>query len=496
MLNQTKSNIINAWKYFVILPALALFLMSFNVETIEVVKEPENKDLKTTSEFSILVEDNLITNTDVAESFSETKTSIDKAIQSKSSLLQKTIEIEINKNTTDSQLKEIAETLKKDDIDFSFKNVKRNSNDEITGINISYKDSDGNTGNYSLSSDNPINTFYFFKNENGSIGFKSANSSSKKNYKKWTVAKELSNVEREEMMKERKRFMEEHKEEMMKEREHMMQERMKMMEEHKAMSKERRKEVEIQMKELKKKHEKARKEHEEQRKMIIKERIKLRDTIEDKHSNIFIYDSDEHDENIKLFSGKNKALFIVDGEESDGKNINLLSPDDIARVNVLKGESAIKMYGERGKDGVIVITSKKGKGPWTVKYDVDTFEFNDEDFDFNKDYNFSYHFEEQDDLPNVKFFGTHLPRGSKTMLIKKSATDDYLKTMKDFFKEQNIDFKYSKLKRNKDGKITRIKVSLDDNNGNKSSSTFDSGEKGINPILIGKNNKKLTIKSI
>ena len=40
---------------------------------------------------------------------------------------------------------------------------------------------------------------------------------------------------------------------------------------------------------------------EEQRKMIIKERIKLRDTLKDKHSNICIHDSDEHDENIKLF---------------------------------------------------------------------------------------------------------------------------------------------------------------------------------------------------
>ena len=88
-------------------------------------------------------------------------------------MMQKIIEVKIDKNTTDQELEEISESLKKEGVEFNYKNVKRNDNNEIIGINVNYKDSDGNTGNYALSSENPINAIRFFKEENGSIGFKS-----------------------------------------------------------------------------------------------------------------------------------------------------------------------------------------------------------------------------------------------------------------------------------------------------------------------------------
>jgi TonB family protein len=54
-----------------------------------------------------------------------------------------------------------------------------------------------------------------------------------------------------------------------------------------------------------------------------------------------------------------KPLYIVDGKEvEDFKTIN---PDDIANIDVLKGESATALYGEKGKNGVILITMKKEK---------------------------------------------------------------------------------------------------------------------------------------
>ncbi|MCD7973034.1 MAG: hypothetical protein LUG18_10300 [Candidatus Azobacteroides sp.] len=52
-------------------------------------------------------------------------------------------------------------------------------------------------------------------------------------------------------------------------------------------------------------------------------------------------------------------LFILDGNiipESDMQHIN---PDDIERIDVLKDQSAIAVYGEKGKNGVVVITLKK-----------------------------------------------------------------------------------------------------------------------------------------
>jgi len=53
-----------------------------------------------------------------------------------------------------------------------------------------------------------------------------------------------------------------------------------------------------------------------------------------------------------------KPLYILDGEEFQGK-LDDIEPDDIKSIDVLKGESAIELYGEKGKDGVIVITSKQ-----------------------------------------------------------------------------------------------------------------------------------------
>lgn len=476
MLNQSKSNIKNAWKYFVIFPALALFLMSFNVETVEVVKESEPTDFTTSSEFSFTVEDSFIPNEDEPKTISKARTFTNKVVKPDVSIFQKIIEAKITKNTTDAQLKEIKESLKKDGIEFSYKNVKRNAQNEITGIQVTYKDSDGNTGNYALSSESPINTFHFFKNENGSVGFKSENINSEQRMK-WVEAREMDKEKREEIIKERKKFMEEHKEEMMKEREHMMQEKMKMMEEHEAMSDERRKEIEIRIKEAKEKHEKERDEYQKQREYIIKERIKINDSLKDKHGNIFIHE----DEHKMLFPGSGKALIIVDGDEVDEHTIEIMSPENIAHINVLKGEKALEIYGDKGKDGVIIIKTKphnKNSFIYDVEHDI-----HEPNVEVIVD-------------PKSKMKWVSAGHGFGINIIKQSTTDAELKRMKAELKEQKIDFKYSKLKRNKNGEITRIKVTLNDNKGNKSSSTFDTGDKGINPILVGKNNNSLTIKSI
>ena len=50
-------------------------------------------------------------------------------------------------------------------------------------------------------------------------------------------------------------------------------------------------------------------------------------------------------------------LYIVDGIEAE--NIEEINPNDIESVDVLKGESAKKLYREKGKNGVVVITTKQ-----------------------------------------------------------------------------------------------------------------------------------------
>ncbi len=67
---------------------------------------------------------------------------------------------------------------------------------------------------------------------------------------------------------------------------------------------------------------------------------------------------------IKLrgFSNISDALVIIDGVEAKGINpLNNINPNDIESISVLKDASATAKYGDKGKNGVILITTKKGK---------------------------------------------------------------------------------------------------------------------------------------
>lgn len=63
----------------------------------------------------------------------------------------------------------------------------------------------------------------------------------------------------------------------------------------------------------------------------------------------------------------NSPLYVVDGFPIEGLNSNGINPNDIESVSVLKDASATAIYGARGANGVIVITTKSGKaGPPVV----------------------------------------------------------------------------------------------------------------------------------
>ena len=59
-----------------------------------------------------------------------------------------------------------------------------------------------------------------------------------------------------------------------------------------------------------------------------------------------------------LSGSANKPLYIVDGIPTD--NIDNVAPEDIASMDVLKDGSAAAIYGTRGNNGVILITTKRG----------------------------------------------------------------------------------------------------------------------------------------
>jgi len=54
-------------------------------------------------------------------------------------------------------------------------------------------------------------------------------------------------------------------------------------------------------------------------------------------------------------------LIVLDGVVYEG-TLSLLAPQDIERVDVLKGEAAFEVYGDAGADGVVEITTKEGAG--------------------------------------------------------------------------------------------------------------------------------------
>ncbi|WP_373511081.1 SusC/RagA family TonB-linked outer membrane protein, partial [Persicitalea sp.] len=84
--------------------------------------------------------------------------------------------------------------------------------------------------------------------------------------------------------------------------------------------------------------------------------------------------------------GGNGPLFVVDGVPLAGNDVsgggsagglgsssarnplNFLNPDDIASMDILKDASATAIYGARGANGVVLITTKKGKGKGSVDY--------------------------------------------------------------------------------------------------------------------------------
>jgi len=82
---------------------------------------------------------------------------------------------------------------------------------------------------------------------------------------------------------------------------------------------------------------------------------------------------------VKSLTGNNQALFVIDGVPFDNSNVNTanqrsgrggydygnaasdINPDNIESITVLKGAAATALYGSRGANGVIMITSKKAR---------------------------------------------------------------------------------------------------------------------------------------
>lgn len=70
-------------------------------------------------------------------------------------------------------------------------------------------------------------------------------------------------------------------------------------------------------------------------------------------------------------NGSNVPMYILDGVMIDAAQFSSLNTDDIQDIQVLKDASATAIYGSRGANGVIVISTKRGKeGRTNVTYNL------------------------------------------------------------------------------------------------------------------------------
>ena len=72
-------------------------------------------------------------------------------------------------------------------------------------------------------------------------------------------------------------------------------------------------------------------------------------------------------------SGLTKPLILIDNIEMTSKDLSRLNPDDIASFSILKDASATALYGARGANGVVLVTTKEGeKGGVKVQFRYET----------------------------------------------------------------------------------------------------------------------------
>ena len=333
MLHKSRSKQLSAYKFALVIPLLAAFIFTFNTRVVA-----QEKDM--------IVE-----------------VRIEK------------IEIKIDKDYTKEQMASDVEFMKEKGIDLKFKGVKRNSAGEITAINASYKDDKGISGNYSQNSDKGIQPFSFRvsgEGEDRSIGFFSGDSSHMSHSWGDNMTKKIIVEIDDDELHEGK-----HKK-------------------HKVIrlksgdgedvqtwiegGDEEAKEIRVEIKDGKKvimiDGEEVSEEELELLESDVKgKKIKIKKMKKGEGGNVFIFKDSDDDYDVEFIEEKKGGaffimdsdndgdpLFIVDGKEMKREDFKKnMKPDMIESINVLKGESAMKKYGDKAKDGVIEVTTKKGK---------------------------------------------------------------------------------------------------------------------------------------
>ncbi|WP_323788783.1 M56 family metallopeptidase [Psychroserpens sp.] len=479
MLHKSKSKKLNQLKLILVLPLLAGFMMSYNTKTIYIETNTDNEE-----------------NTEEVTDQDEI------------------IEIIITKSTSDDNLLEIKDALEKKGITFNYKDVKRNSDGDITAIHTEFK-SEKNSSNYNISGDEGIKSFRFKSDKNGfGVGTLDSNTFTYKTKGSGSSVKMQSTKGSGKVL-----IIEE--------------------DDDNGNST-------VDVRVLKNKDSVY----------LMNKDDKITWSSDDNNSNVFIEDSDEP---LFIINGKKvkkslfedvdsddiESVFVIKGDNAlkkygkDGKNgvilmtkkgskslfsesedtiilnssnnftfetdgdeplyilngtvitkdkMSAINSNDINSVEVLKDESAVKLYGKKGKNGVVIINSNGLKKS---------------EFFSNGNKNVIVEVDEESPwkvetaVTSVQFFDDEHNSDTIEFIIVKNSSDAFLETQKNNLKTLGIDAKFTKVRRNKAGEITSIKISLDDNQGRKSSASWREKNQAIPDIVMGKSNDdKLYVRAI
>jgi TonB family protein len=90
---------------------------------------------------------------------------------------------------------------------------------------------------------------------------------------------------------------------------------------------------------------------------------KEKDTDSDKEVVVVGYAKSRTEGSIKIAGpeGSDNPLFIVNGIKTSRKDLEGIDPNTIDAIAVLKDQSSVAVYGEEGKNGVIIVTTKKAE---------------------------------------------------------------------------------------------------------------------------------------
>ena len=341
MLHKNPSNRRNQWKLLLILPLMLAFIFTFNTKVIAQTKEKEKKTVKK------------IENNDV-------------------------FALIITKDSNDKDLDDVKAKMKEQGVSVSFKKIKRNDAGEITSISINASGKKSNAS-YSLDNDSPISDIIIKYNEDEdslSIGnTKNLHFSSGKNHTWVTKGSNddhvVIEIDTDDDSEGENSFV------------FVTSDKGK----HKVHKKVEVIEIEgddhevIEIKEGKsgayviKKEVNADEDGEKEVEMIIESSdgkdLKWVGEEGDKKVKAIVksLDTGEEDEIIIIKSSDKNMFFMnkdegeplifINDKESTKEEMEKLNPNEIQSVDVLKGNKAIEKYGDKAKDGVIKITTKK-----------------------------------------------------------------------------------------------------------------------------------------